>query len=213
MIPNLAVYNSIHLLSQRFCGVGLHMGLLWILCSGSLIRLWLSQISPEGSTSKLIPVVGRIQLAELLVEGLHLFLPTWTSLQSISQHGACFIRLPTRTRARECTRREIMIFFFKFIFGCTRSSLLHTGFLQASWGSSFLWCGLLFAVAFLVVEHGLQGAQALVAVMSGLSSCGAWTWLPQGMWDLPRPGIKPASPSLAGGCLISGSSGKSNTVF
>ena len=29
----------------------------------------------------------------------------------------------------------------------------------------------------------------------GLSSCGALALLPYGMWDLPRPGIKPVSPA------------------
>ena len=31
-----------------------------------------------------------------------------------------------------------------------------------------------------------------------LSSCGAWAQLLHGMWDLPRPGLEPASPALAG---------------
>ena len=32
-----------------------------------------------------------------------------------------------------------------------------------------------------------------------LNSCGTWTLLPHGMWNLPRSGIKYASPALAGG--------------
>ena len=32
-------------------------------------------------------------------------------------------------------------------------------------------------------------------------SCGAQAWLLRGMWDLPRLGIKPISPALAGGFL------------
>ena len=31
-----------------------------------------------------------------------------------------------------------------------------------------------------------------------LSSCGAWAQLLCGMWDLPRPGLEPVSPALAG---------------
>ena len=31
-----------------------------------------------------------------------------------------------------------------------------------------------------------------------LSSCGARAQLLRGMWDLPRPGLEPASPALAG---------------
>ena len=30
----------------------------------------------------------------------------------------------------------------------------------------------------------------------GLSGCGTWAWLLWGMWDPPRPGIKPMSPTL-----------------
>ena len=36
-------------------------------------------------------------------------------------------------------------------------------------------CGLLILVAFLVAEHSLWNALALVAGVRGLSSCGSWT--------------------------------------
>ena len=45
-------------------------------------------------------------------------------------------------------------------------------------------------VASLVAEHRLQ--------MRRLSSCGSRAQLLRGMWDLPRPGLEPASPALAG---------------
>ena len=41
------------------------------------------------------------------------------------------------------------------------------------------------------------------------SSCGAWTKLLHGMWDLPRLGLEPVSPALAGGFLTSAPPGKS----
>ena len=41
-----------------------------------------------------------------------------------------------------------------------------------------------------VVEHRLQ--------MRRLSSCGSRAQLLRGMWDLPRPGLEPVSPALAG---------------
>ena len=50
--------------------------------------------------------------------------------------------------------------------------------------------GPLTIVASLVAEHRLQTRR--------LSSCGARAQLPRGMWDLPRPGLKPVSPALAG---------------
>ena len=60
--------------------------------------------------------------------------------------------------------------------------------------------GLLVAGASLVVEHGLQGTQASGAAAHGLRSCGMQAYqLLRGMWDLPRPGIEPMSPALAGG--------------
>ena len=48
----------------------------------------------------------------------------------------------------------------------------------------------LIIAASLVAEHRLQTRR--------LSSCGSWAQLLCGMWDLPRPGLKPVSPALAG---------------
>ena len=45
-------------------------------------------------------------------------------------------------------------------------------------------------VASLVVEHRLQTRR--------FSSCGSQAQLLRGMWDLPRPGLEPVSPALAG---------------
>ena len=50
--------------------------------------------------------------------------------------------------------------------------------------------GPLTIVASLVAEHRLQTRR--------LSSCGSWAQLLHGMWDLPRPGLEPVSPALAG---------------
>ena len=44
--------------------------------------------------------------------------------------------------------------------------------------------------ASLVAEHRLQTRR--------LSNCGSRAQLLRGMWDLPRPGLKPVSPALAG---------------
>ena len=73
--------------------------------------------------------------------------------------------------------------------------------------------GLHIAVASLVAEHGLQacglsscGSRALE---HRLGSCGTRAQLLRGMWDLPGPGIEPASPALAGGFLTTVPPGKS----
>ena len=46
-----------------------------------------------------------------------------------------------------------------------------------------------------------------------LSSCGALAWFPGGMWNLPRPGIRPVTSTLAGGFLTTGPPGKSIMLF
>ena len=50
--------------------------------------------------------------------------------------------------------------------------------------------GHLTIAASLVVEHRLQTRR--------LSNCGSRAQSLHGMWDLPRPGLKPVSPALAG---------------
>ena len=50
--------------------------------------------------------------------------------------------------------------------------------------------GPLTIVASLVAEHRLRTCR--------LSNCGSRAQLLRGMWDLPRPGLEPVSPALAG---------------
>ena len=66
-------------------------------------------------------------------------------------------------------------------------------------------CALLVALAFLAVEHGLQGTRASIAAPVGLAvgsfqapehrlnSCGTQAFLLHGMWDPPGLGIQPMS--------------------
>ena len=59
------------------------------------------------------------------------------------------------------------------------------------WGPFFIVVrGPLTIAASLVAEHRLQ--------MRRLSNCGSRAQLLCGMWDLPRPGLEPVSPALAG---------------
>ena len=51
-----------------------------------------------------------------------------------------------------------------------------------------------------VVEHRLQ--------MRRLSNCGSRAQPLRGMWDLPRPGLEPASSALAGGFSTTAPPGK-----
>ena len=52
----------------------------------------------------------------------------------------------------------------------------------------------------LVAKHRLQ--------MRRLSSCGSRAQPLRGMWDLPRPGLEPMSPALAGGFSTTAPPGK-----
>ena len=59
------------------------------------------------------------------------------------------------------------------------------------WGPLFITVrGPLTIAASLVAEHRLQTRR--------LSNCGSWAQLLRGMLDLPRPGLEPVSPALAG---------------
>ena len=65
--------------------------------------------------------------------------------------------------------------------------------------------GPLAIAASLVVEHRLQTRR--------LSNCGSWAQPLCGMWDLPRPGLEPVSPALAGRFSTTAPPGKPETFF
>ena len=65
--------------------------------------------------------------------------------------------------------------------------------------------GPLIIAASLVVEHRLQTRR--------LSSCGSRAQLLRGMWDLPRPGLEPVSPALAGRFSTTAPPGKPQIHF
>ena len=69
------------------------------------------------------------------------------------------------------------------------------------WGPLFIAVrGPLTIVASLATEHRLQTRR--------LSNCGSRAQLLCGMWDLPRPGLEPVSPALAGGLPTTAPPGK-----
>ena len=113
-------------------------------------------------------------------------------------------------------------YLFIFIFGCTGSSLLHTGFLQlrqagatvrggaqASHCSGFSRCGARAPDmrASVVAAHRLSSCGSR-ALERRLSSYGTQAQLLHSMWDLPGPGLEPVSPALAGGFLTTAPPGK-----
>ena len=66
-------------------------------------------------------------------------------------------------------------------------------------------CRPLIIVASLVAEHRLQKRR--------LSNCGSRAQLLRGMWDLPRPGLEPVSPALAGRFSTTAPPGKPRFQF
>ena len=65
--------------------------------------------------------------------------------------------------------------------------------------------GPLTIAASLVAEHRLQ--------IRKLSNCGSRAQLLRGMWDLPRPGLEPVSPALAGRFSTTAPPGKPPRFF
>ena len=65
--------------------------------------------------------------------------------------------------------------------------------------------GPLTVAASLVAEHRFQTRR--------LSSCGSRAQLLSGVWDLPRPGLEPVSPALAGRLSTTAPPGKPLYVF
>ena len=122
--------------------------------------------------------------------------------------------------------REIKGDFF-FFFGCVGSSLLHTGFLQLQRVGATLYCSVqashcsgfscfraraLGTQASVVAAYGLSSCGSR-ALERRLSSCGAQAQLLHSMWDLPRPGLEPVSPALAGRFLTTLPPGKPKENF
>ena len=92
-------------------------------------------------------------------------------------------------------RKISPIFFFNFIY--LFMAVLGLRFRARAFASCGKWGPLFIAVrgpltiaASLVKEHRLQTCR--------LSNCGSRAQLLRGMWDLPRPGLEPMSPALAG---------------
>ena len=91
----------------------------------------------------------------------------------------------------------MQFFFFKYLFIYFCLAVLGLRFCARAFSSCGKQGPLLIAVrgpltteASLVAEHRLQTRR--------LSNCGSQAQLLRGMWDLPRPGLEPASPALVG---------------
>ena len=89
-----------------------------------------------------------------------------------------------------------------FFSSCGERGPLSSCDTHASHCSGFSGCG-----------AGALGEPASAVAARGPSSCGAWASLLCRIWDLPRPGIKPVSPALAGSFFTTEPPAKLNSIF
>ena len=131
----------------------------------------------------------------------------------------------------QCVPHSFVLFFFfwlcwVFVAVCGLSLVAGSGGYSSFQcaGFSLRWLLLLRSTdsrraGSIVVERGLSscGSRGLECRLSScgsrglecrLSSCGARAQLFRGTWDLPRPGLEPVSPALAGGFLSTVPRGK-----
>ena len=100
----------------------------------------------------------------------------------------------------------LILFIYLFLLCWVFVSLRGLSLVVASGGLSSSRCaGLSTIAASLAVEHRLQTRR--------LSNCGSRTQLLRGMWDLPRPGLEPMSPALAGRFSTAAPPGKPQTCY
>ena len=94
-----------------------------------------------------------------------------------------------------CLQSSLILIFIYFLLAVLRLQC-HVGPLQMwrAGATRAVVFRLLIAVASLVEEHRLPGCE-------GFSSCDSLTQLPWGVWDPPRPGVKPVSLALHDGPL------------
>ena len=97
----------------------------------------------------------------------------------------------------------LLAFIYLFIFGCVGSSLLRGVFPQLRRAGATLLCGARAS------HCGGFSLRSTGSRRTGFSSCGTQAQLLRSMWDLPRPGLKPVSPALAGRFLTTVPPGKS----
>ena len=115
---------------------------------------------------------------------------------------------------------EFFFYYFfinMFVLGCGVLVVVHGLSLVGRWcaGFSLQWLLLLWSVGCRCVGAKHMGFSIAVCGLRschlcGCSSFGTLALLPQGMWDLPGPGIEPMSPALQDRFLTTGPPGKSH---
>ena len=129
--------------------------------------------------------------------------PRESQSNPLRQGGACVCRGISRK-----DRKGRLFFFFNinlfYLFILAARGLSLAASLRCA-GFSLRWLLLLWSTGSRRVGFSSCGTRALER---RLSSCGSRAQLLCGMWDLPRPGLEPVSPALAGGFLTTAPPGK-----
>ena len=109
----------------------------------------------------------------------------------------------------------LFIIAYAFIFGCTGSLLLCSGFLQLQWVGATLHCSVQAShcSGFSCCGAQILGTWASVFAAQGLNRCSAWALIAHAMCSLPGPGTEPMSPALSDGVLSTVSPGKLRTYY
>ena len=146
--------------------------------------IWVHWVFVAAHGLSLVAVSGGYSLLRCTGFSLQWLLLLWSTGSRLTGFSSC--------GSRALERR---------LSSCGTRALEHVGFSSAV-------CGLSSCGAWALGHMGFSscGSRALEC---RLSSCGTWALLLHGMWDLPRPGIKPVSPALAGRFLTTAPPGKS----
>ena len=131
----------------------------------------------------------------------------WNSPIQLTGPGLLFVQ---NLRITDSVFLFIYLFIYLFIFGCVGSSVHARAFSSCGkWGPLFI---VVRGPLFIAVRKPFTIAAPPVAghrlQTRRLSSCGSWAQPLRGMWDLPRPGLEPVSPALAGGFSTTAPPGK-----
>ena len=116
--------------------------------------------------------------------------------------------------AQSAFLKKIIYFWLRWVFVAARGLSL----VVASRGYSSLWCAGFSLLWFLLLpstgsRHTGFSSCGSRALERRLGSCGTRAKLLCGMWDLPRPGLEPVSPALAGEFLTAEPPGKPQSAF
>ena len=113
-------------------------------------------------------------------------------------------------------RLSFIFFFFLFFLNFILFIYLWLCWVLVSVWGLFSSCGKRGPL-FIAVRRPLTTAASLVAEhrlrTRRLSNCGSRAQLLCGMWDLPRPGLEPVSPALAGRLSTTAPPGKPSFIF